>query len=152
MGGNGQTPGTPGGLSPEEFQRFLEMQQQATINWIAMMAGVNHEIAQKCLFLSAQQSEGIQEFLASLLDEKRTAEHPVFGIRLHYPGGKKYTNYMAPKHPPKLIGGRWVSAQDSDLGSYMAILGMLTSIEGRAIMAAQGYRIEFLHVTKPKGW
>lgn len=147
-GSNGQGGAPPGNLTEAEFEAFLRKQREHVINWIATMAGVKFEIAEKCLLISMQQAEQIQGFLQEIATEASAKSHPLLGIRLHRPNGK-FVDYVAPKFLPKLIGGSWVYGHDADIGCYMATLGMLTSVEGRAIMAAQGYRIEFLQLTAP---
>lgn len=137
-------------LTEEEMEAFMKAQHAITVNFIARMAGCDTERAEQMLVISVSQVEQIQEFLRVLEDEKATAANPIFGIRLHQLGGQRYVDYLAPKFMPKLIGGRYVGSKEQDLGAYMATIGMLTSIEGRAIMAAQGYRIEFLQTRFPE--
>lgn len=146
MTGNGQSG--PGGLSEEEMRAFIKAQRDATIHWVAEMAGCPEDVADRSLQAAVMQEQPLQEFLRVLIDGKHTAERPVMGIRLHQPNGK-YVDYLCPKRLPKLIGGRWVGEEHSDYGAYMAIVGMLTSIVGRAIIAAQGKRIEFIQAAFP---
>jgi hypothetical protein len=146
MTGNGQ--GGPAGLTEEQLRAFMQAQREATTRWVAEMAGCPEDVAERSLMQAAAQEAALQEFLQILIDPKHTAERPIMGVRIHHAGGK-YTDYLCPKRLPKLVGGRWLADEHADRGSFMAMIGMLTSIVGRAIMAAQGKRIEFIQAAYP---
>ena len=144
--GNGMNGGAS--FTPEQLQEFAARQHAQLVAWIAQVASCTPEVAHKCLMVSAAQVQNLQQFLLALVDEKATAEHPILGIRLWKAGSKEPNLYLSPKYMPKLIGGGWVGDHDSDIICYMATMAMLTSVEGRAIMMAQGYRIEFLQAKR----
>lgn len=138
-----------------DFMALVTAQHHATIAFIAAVAGATPQDAEKALEVSVKQAEEIQTFLGWLADPAQTKDYPIIGLRIHHPpsGGHdkgRGVQYLAPKMLPRLVGGRWVVGRDTDLLAYSATMALLTSIEARAILMLQGYRVEFVQGAWPK--
>jgi hypothetical protein len=143
---NGDSGGAP------DFLELAQAHHQATVTFIAAVAGSTPAAVEKALEVALQQAGELQTFLGWLADPAQTKDYPILGIRIHHPDGRA-VQYLTPKMLPRLVGGRWVkwvNSKDGDLLTYSATMGLLTSIEARAIMMLQGYRIEFIQGRWPK--
>jgi hypothetical protein len=153
------------GLDPE-FMQVLAQQQAAVTRLVMVLAGCEQRQAEEALLQSNMYEEKLGDFFELFFDEKKERSHPIMGVRFHWPDGKTSTTLIAPvrlARPSGLVtpkGGQ-VSVSGSlngdfgtDLGAYLAVLSACTSLVGRAVLLAQGYRLEFLRAAtpdKPKG-
>jgi len=131
--------------SPEEQAAAAQAQM---VGFVMHMAGVDQAKAVKALEMSWGMERQLGPYLEALIETDARAENPTMGVRIHWPDQKTYTDF--PTWKVLQHEGPLSSDVGQDIGVYLMTIAAVTSPIARAVLMAQGYRLEFIQGPAPK--